>query len=161
VVAGSLNDLDTVIQAAQDVEVIYHIAGRMPRRDVDYQDVIRANVQGTDNLLRAGVAGNAPHFIFSSSVGVYGLTPFQRVAEEIPLEGRGLYREINIEAERLIQNYSHKYGLEHAILRLSHVYGPGAPYFIKLLRQFLNYPLLSLWQSADRIVQWVHVRDVA
>jgi len=79
-VQGNAADFDAVLQAARDVDVVYHLAwGFYPG---DERREIRENLAGTLNLLEASRAAGVGHFVFASSAVVYGPTGPRRVREE-------------------------------------------------------------------------------
>ena len=160
VVVGSLAEVDVLSRAAHGVGVVYHLAGRLPGVGVRPQDLIRVNVSGTENLLRASASEGVVRFVFISSVSVYGFGVSQ-VREDAPLEAHGLYGRTKIDAENSITRYHRKHGLDYVILRPSPIYGPGAAYFEGLLSRILSYPWFARAYGGETVLQWVHVRDLA
>lgn len=98
--------------------------------DEDPVGTMRANVIGTDNLLRYGVQYNAEGFIFLSSGEVYGEREVEYGVDEkfcgytdysMP---RSCYPVSKMAAETLCASYTKQYNLKTNVARLCHVYGP-------------------------------------
>jgi len=75
-VKGGMVDRETVDEATKGVDVVYHLAlnwdghtwsGRMP-----LADLLDVNIRGTLNLLEAATTHGVKHFLYASSVAVYG-----------------------------------------------------------------------------------------
>ncbi|HEV7860312.1 MAG TPA: NAD(P)-dependent oxidoreductase [Pyrinomonadaceae bacterium] len=160
IVQGSLTDKNILDQATGEVDVIYHTAALLPRPGTQPADLIQTNVEGTKNLLRASVASGRPRVVFTSSVIVYDSGPWP-VTEDAPVKNRGVYGKNKIDAENLLFHHREDDGLDYVVLRLSHVYGPGATYFDRLLNQILSSPYRVLLEKRRKVEQWVHLTDVA
>jgi nucleoside-diphosphate-sugar epimerase len=159
-VVGSLANRTELAKAAEGLEVVYHLAGLLPRPHTKPEDLIRVNVHGTENLLQASVTGSIRRFLFISSVMVYDQTLWH-MTESLPLQAHGPYGKTKIAAENLISRYHRRPGLEYVILRPSPVYGLGMLYGDQLLGRILSHPRLALSRGMGRVMQWVHVNDVA
>lgn len=102
---------------------IYHLAGVNIAKD---KKEYRFNVTSTRSLLQAmiSVASEAV-FVYTSSFSVYRpLKRGQVVTEKSPLRPRNAYGESKLAAERLITDFSKRYGTAAVILRISNMYGP-------------------------------------
>lgn len=161
-VVGDLSDFDVVADGVHGVEVVCHVAGQLPVPGTAEQQMVRINVKGTENCLRASVAGGVRRFVFTSSVMVYahGTT---RVTEEAPLGAVGPYGKTKVQAEELVRRYHKDAGLEYVILRPCPIYGPevNESFFTRLVRQSVDQPWMLRLHDGDHIIQWVHVKDVA
>lgn len=98
--------------------------------DKDPVGTMRANIIGTDNLLRYGIQYNLERFIFLSSGEVYGERDVEYGVDEkfcgytdysIP---RSCYPVSKMAAETLCASYMNQYELKTNVARLCHVYGP-------------------------------------
>jgi nucleoside-diphosphate-sugar epimerase len=159
-IVGSLADVRVLAKATQKIEIVYHLAARLPGPVVQPQDLYRTNVQGTENLLRVSVQGKVRRFVFTSSAMVYGLEQ-EQITENTPLQPHGVYGQTKIEAENLVRQYCGRHGLEYVILRPAPVFGLGGQYFEWLLSWTLNHPLMSMFHRQQRIIHWVHKSDTA
>lgn len=94
------------------------ISGPMLARD-DPHGIIRANVDGTANLLELTRIHRIHRFIFCSSAGVYGATQGAPVRESAPLQPRDTYSASKAAAEHLVAAYAHQFGIDAVSLRFS------------------------------------------
>ncbi len=144
-------------KAVSGVDGVVHCAGltRGSRREL-----MAANHEGTRALLAAcGETGQRVRFVFCSSQAAVGPGRPDRPREVTdPPAPVSDYGRSKLAAEEEVLGYSDR--LEVAILRPVGVYGPRdedtLPYFKMASRGFLVAPGLR-----ERLVQLVHVRDVA
>jgi UDP-glucuronate decarboxylase len=84
-------------------------------------------------------------------------------SESIPLRPRGTYGETKALCESLVHYYRDAYGLDICLLRLSRVYGNGAPKFIQAFceRALKNEVIFThKYVNGFPMVDLVHVSDV-
>jgi len=100
--------------------------------DTDPVGTIRANTTGVFTTLDLAVAAKAQGYLLISSREVYGQPePNQEWFTESdwghvdPLDVRSCYSEGKRVAETICRAYTHQYGIDAKIARLSHTYGPG------------------------------------
>lgn len=170
VLSGDLLDETTLLPAVQDVELVFHMAALLP--GTAYDDLMKVNVYGTDNLLRACArAGTVRRFVFASSVAVYGsaFSPQEwPVAEDSPKEPGGNetlrnYGRSKLSAERVVTRYCAANDIEYVILRPSTVYGRGGDvhnYAEEMVQNVLSNSNAGQGAGAQISMQMVHVDDV-
>ena len=167
VVVGSLGDRDLLAEAAEGVEVVYHIGALM---NSECRDLVRVNLHGTDNLLEASLAREVKRVVFTSSMAVYSPSPLPSmwpIIEDSPLKAHGgdnlrNYGQSKIDGEKLIFRFHRNHKLEYVILRAPAVYGPEAAWVVQLLQQLMSNPWQVLSPGARSYhMQWVHVDDLA
>ncbi len=106
IASGDLTDLASLRRAVRGVRVLYHCAG-------DYRFGVRApwtlyaaNVNGTDNLMRAAFDEGVERVVYTSSVGALGLTADGRPSNEsTPVhlsDVVGHYKKSKLLAERVV-----------------------------------------------------------
>ena len=102
--------------------MIIHAAGlahRVAKNTIDEENFFKSNVLGTKNLLDGlGKSFIPKHFVFISSVSVYGLTEGINISEEAPLLAQDPYGLSKIEAELLIKKWCIENNVICTILRL-------------------------------------------
>jgi nucleoside-diphosphate-sugar epimerase len=114
------------------------------------------NVEGTRRLMDAAKAAGEPKIVFCSTV-VTGEAHGELLEPGKPLPVETPYGRSKQEGERIVAES----GLPHAIVRPSHVYGPGGWYeeeFVKRLRQPGRFAVIG---RGDNWWDVIRVEDVA
>jgi len=75
----------------RNIDVVYHLAARLPVEKLKFSDYLKTNVNGTDLLLTKSVNTDVRRFIFVSSSAIYAGTPspITEESEPIPIEPYG------------------------------------------------------------------------
>lgn len=127
---GDLSDADSLRQAVEDVNQIYHLAAIRDRWGLSYRDYYTVNVEGTRHLLDAAVERGA-RFVYCSSVGVLGYPGVLGIDEGYayrPEDGKYNYHHTKALAEQLTLEYAQKGRLAATVVRPVITYGPGDRY---------------------------------
>jgi nucleoside-diphosphate-sugar epimerase len=137
-------------------ECVIHLAAEIASQRSEAK--IRAtNVDGTRRLVEAAkAAGGEPKIVFCSTV-VTGEANGELLEPDKPLPVETPYGRSKQEGERIVAES----GLPHAVVRPSHVYGPGGWYeeeFVKRLRQPGRFAVIG---RGDNWWDVVRVEDVA
>lgn len=127
-------DVVAPVDVGENVDLVIH--GASPARPALHAaspvDTIRANVQGTLNLLDLCVASGGAHFVLMSSAEVYG----QRT-DDVSLVSEGDYGSVDIlsprssytegkrAAETMAAAFHAQHGLPITVARFGHIFGPG------------------------------------
>jgi CDP-paratose 2-epimerase len=142
-VQGDVRDFDALCAAAQDVDVIYHLAAQVavtssvmdPRADFEI------NALGTLNLLEAArLNGRTPIIVFTSTNKVYGgmedVAVVERetryeyrdfphgIPESRPLDFHSPYGCSKGAMDQYVRDYARIYDLPTVVFRMSCIYGP-------------------------------------
>src|SRR3954462_1727691 len=137
-------------------ESIIHLAAEIASQR-DQRKVLATNVDGTRRVAAAAKAsGTDPKLVFCSTV-VTGDAPGELLEPGKPLPVTTPYGRSKQEGEQVIAAS----GLPHAIVRPSHVYGPGGWYeeeFVNRLRQPGRFAVIG---RGDTWWDVVRVEDVA
>ncbi len=110
----------------------------------DPLSVIRANLWGTDHLMRYGLSHGMERFVFVSSGDVYGQGDGRPFTEDYsgyvdPLQVRSCYTSSKRAAETICVSYAHQHGVDISIARPCHTYGPHfSPSDTRAYAQFLR-----------------------
>lgn len=168
VIRGSITDRAAVDKAVEGSEFIFHEAAlvsvvesmRNPER------TMLVNVEGSRNILEAGLENGTKKVIIASSAAVYGHSPppLAETAEKNPLSP---YGKSKLEMEKLALEYGEK-GLGTVCLRYFNVYGPrqgsGSPYS-GVISQFMDALLAGkpvvLYGDGTQTRDFIYVKDVA
>ena len=101
-VRGDLDDPAALREGCANAEVIYHVAGRISARDRD--EFMRANRDGTANVLEAAAQGSRGRFVLVSSLAAAGPTvPGTPIDEARPPSPVTPYGHSKLAAELLVR----------------------------------------------------------
>lgn len=137
---SDMGDLSNVLKGAK---AVVHCAARVHRKEdpaTELDEHLKANRNGTAELLRQAEAAGVEHFVFLSTVAVYGLQQSDQVISlDHPTAPNTAYGQAKLEAEAILQASP----MRTTILRVPLVYGPHAPgNWRKLMRLCASrYPL--------------------
>jgi GDP-4-dehydro-6-deoxy-D-mannose reductase len=119
---GSAADILAALQALRPDRVI-HLAGAL--RDEDWHTLLRANVEGTVNvLLAAATLEPKPEIVLGSTGSVYGVQPLP-IREEVVPQPVGSYGTSKLMAELAAREVARETELELCIFRIFNLLGPG------------------------------------
>jgi nucleoside-diphosphate-sugar epimerase len=158
-VAGDIGAADpealnrAVAQAEPDC--LIHLAAEIASQR-NAAKIQATNVDGTRRLVEAAAATGKPKVVFCSTV-VTGEANGELLEPDKPLPVETPYGRSKQEGERIVRES----GLPHAIVRPSHVYGPGGWYaeeFVARLRQPGRFAVIG---KGDNWWDVVRVEDVA
>lgn len=128
-----VQDIQAEIKYDNKIDYIFHMASSAnPKAILENPiDIIKANTIGTFNVFELAKEKGAKVF-FTSTREIYG-----KVNDNIKfiqenemgivncLERRACYPESKRVAETICNSYFYQYGVEYAIIRIAHIYGPG------------------------------------
>jgi len=138
---GGMSDKGVVEEAVEDVDVVYHLAinwdGSTWRHTLPLADLFDANIRGTLNLLEAARSHGVKHFLFSSSVAVYGEAKSLVLDEESVCKPElwsgdpgPAYGIMKLSVEKLCLMYFHHYGLPVTAFRIEVVFDDDEVQFL-------------------------------
>jgi len=123
----------------------------------------RVNCEGTVNVLEAARLSGITRLVFGSSIVVYGLTQYEPVDEGHPASPIDMYGASKVFCEVMLRDYNKLYGLDFAVLRFPHVYGPGRERGTAVWKDLFEYPVRGehyvLPNGGDHKLNWVYVKD--
>jgi NADH dehydrogenase len=140
VAVGEIDDIDTLEVVMRRAHTVCHLVGNLDLPDdAAYQ---RANVESTTSVLEAAEEAGIKRFLFLSYPGASpdAANPYLRT--------KGLAERAIIES-----------GLEFAIFRCTHVYGPGSTWLEETARQARRWPAAVIG-SGNHLIAPVFVDDV-
>lgn len=172
-------DLNTNIENQSDgrkVNIDYIIHGASNAYPAAYDEdpvgTMRANIAGTENLLRYGVRYGLEGFIFLSSGEIYGERDVEVGVDEkfcgytdysVP---RSCYPVSKMAAETLCASYTKQYNLRTNVARLCHVYGPTMTASDnRVINQFMRNALsgqdIIMKSTGSKVRSYCYVADAA
>lgn len=116
-----------------EVDYIFHLAGDSSPYHIATNpvEIIKANLLGTINVCEFAIKNNADKIVFASTREVYGAHEKRDILDETsfgvidPLNARSCYPESKRGAESVLEAYRRQHGLDYAVARIAHCYGPG------------------------------------
>jgi nucleoside-diphosphate-sugar epimerase len=115
--SGSVSDLDLMVRACADVDVVLHLGGHS--REAAWADILEHNINGTYTVLEAARRAGAPRVVFASSNHAVGFRPVDEPAGEYLYPRPDTYYGVSKAAgEALGSLYHDRYGLDVICLRI-------------------------------------------
>ena len=152
-IVGDILDRDQLMEVIKGHDVVYHFAGMADIEDAKDQPLRAAelNIMGTLNTLEAARAANVKRFVFASTVYVYS-------------HAGSFYRASKQSAEKFIETYHERYGMNYTILRYGSLYGQRAEHnngIHRILKQALEEKEITYQGSPKAVREYIHVYDAA
>lgn len=126
IVAGDVCDRDSVAQAMQGTDLVFHLAA-MIAIPYSYQvpaSFVQANIIGTLNILQAARAARVERLVHTSTSEVYGTARYVPIDEQHPLQAQSPYAASKIGADQLVRSFWCSYSLPVVTVRPFNTFGP-------------------------------------
>jgi len=122
------------------------------KSDFDFNLFDKININGTNNLLLGLENSFIPdHFIFISSVAVYGITKGNFISEDSPLLAKDPYGLSKIKAEKIITEWCVENKVVCTILRLPLIIGPDPPGNLKdIIKSIKNHYYFNIQNNISK-----------
>ena len=126
VIAGDLRDPDTVRQALDGADLVFHLGAliAIPYSYLHPAEVVETNIQGTLNILLAARDLGTEKVIHTSTSEVYGSALRVPIDEDHPLQGQSPYSASKIGADKIAESFYCAYNLPVVTVRPFNTYGP-------------------------------------
>ena len=152
-IVGDVMNLEEVTKAAQGAAVVYNFAAIADIDEAHEKPLatVAVNVLGNMNVLEAARLAGARRFIFASSIYVYS-------------ESGSFYRASKQAAERFIETYHERYGLDYTILRYGSLYGRRTDArngIYRMLHEAVEKRSITYGGSGEAIREYIHAEDAA
>jgi UDP-glucose 4-epimerase len=169
-VEGDVRDRGRVRGVMAGVSRVVHLAAQVFAASSvdDPPDSASHNVMGFLNVLQTAKEAGIKHFVYASSVAVYGepaVLPLTEDSPLVPLSPYGLEKRINEDYAAL---YERLFGFSSTGLRFSNVFGPrqdpSSPYsgvISRFVQQLHERQPLTLHGDGEQTRDFVYVSDVA
>ncbi|GBD03025.1 3 beta-hydroxysteroid dehydrogenase/Delta 5--_4-isomerase [bacterium HR19] len=164
-IIGDIRDPETCSRAVYGVEVVHHLAARMPQWGIlGEKTLYEINVIGTKNLLSASIKAGVRRFVFASTAEIYGAQEKYPLYEDDEKLFTGTYSRNKWECEQMLFSYDKKGLIEGVALRMPMIFGPGFYHERSILLLFdlvrLNLPVV-LTANGNAPFSCVHVEDAS
>ncbi len=126
VIAGDVCDRDSVHQAMQSVEIVFHLAALIGipysyHAPVSY---VRTNIEGTLNVLQCARELGVERIIHTSTSEVYGTAHYVPIDEAHSLQGQSPYSASKIGADKIAESFHLSFNVPVVIVRPFNTFGP-------------------------------------
>jgi UDP-glucose 4-epimerase len=128
-IRGDVLELDTVRQAVENTELVFHLAGlaSVHRSLVDPLVTHRICLDGTLHVLQSARQARVQRVVYGASATVYGDAPAGPRRETDPAQPHSPYAVASLAAEHYCLAFTQAYGLETVRLRYFNIFGPRQP----------------------------------
>jgi dihydroflavonol-4-reductase len=161
---GDVTDPASLARAMSGVATLYHCAADYRLWARDPGELHRANVEGTDNVLKAAAAARVARVVYTSSVGALGLTADGTPADETTPVSRaevvGNYKKSKFDAERVAESWAGR-GLPVVVVNPSTPVGERDVKPTPTGQMIVDFLNRRLPAYVDTGLNVVDVRDVA
>jgi len=161
-IQGDLTQPETFKRAMKNVDTLFHFAAYFVIGGTDREMAFKTNVEGTEEMLRAGAEAGVGHIVYCSSVAALGRGPHGSVADETQSHsGRfpSVYEESKWAAHQVAHRIAAK-GAPVVTVMPGAVYGPGDPSFLARMLVLVSKHHIPIFAFRRSMVSWVHVDDV-
>ena len=126
VIAGDICDRDSVREAMQGIEAVFHLAAliAIPYSYQAPESYVHTNIHGTLNVLQAARALETERLVHTSTSEVYGTARYVPIDEEHPLQGQSPYAATKIGADKLVEAFHRSFELPVVTVRPFNTFGP-------------------------------------
>ncbi len=152
-VQGDLASPPSLMRALDGVDTVFHLGARASFES--YRRLKPTIVDGSTALARLAIDAGVRHFVFSSSLFVYG-DQNEPIGPETEPGPAIAYGRAKLDAEAALGDIAESGGMTLANVRLPHVYGPHSILFHQVRRGLAVFP----GRMTNRCGQ-LHVEDAA
>jgi len=165
VVAGDLTDRPSLATAMQGVRYLFHVAADYRFWARDPSVILRANVEGTRNLMQEALAAGVERIVHTSSVATFKLAgatgPVDETAPLNPEEAIGVYKRSKTLAERTVEDMIAREKLPAVIVNPTTPIGPRDIRPTPTGRILLDAARGKIPAFVDTGLNFAHVDDIA
>lgn len=164
-VQGDLADVDSIEAGVRGCDSVFHIAAmyKVGIFEDECRAMHEANVEGTRNVLQAGVDAGVDRMVYVSTIGYFGNTRGEVVDESFErtdFDWLTCYDETKYEAHRIALDYIGK-GAPIVIVQPGGVYGADDPSDLGMLIDRARRGWLKLSLMPEVGFNFVHVDDAS
>jgi nucleoside-diphosphate-sugar epimerase len=165
VVLGDLGDEAAIAAGMEGCDAVIHGAAvyKVGIPASEHEAMHRANVEGTERVLRTALEKKIPKVVYISTVAVFGNTHGEVVDETFEADGRSFtsyYEQTKYEAHQVAKRLIGE-GLPLVIVQPGGVYGPGDHSELMNMTKMVLAGKMPMIPFPDLGMVIVHVDDVA
>jgi dihydroflavonol-4-reductase len=165
IVAGDLTDRSSLAAAMRDVRYLFHVAADYRFWARDPSVILRANVEGTRNLMQEALAAGVERIVHTSSVATLKLAgatgPVDETTPLSPEQAIGVYKRSKTLAERVVEDMIARDRLPAVIVNPTTPIGPRDIKPTPTGRILLDAARGRIPAFVDTGLNFAHVDDIA
>jgi nucleoside-diphosphate-sugar epimerase len=155
---GDITSPKELDDACNGVDNVFHLAGAVSEYKYTTEELMRTNVDGTRNVLDACEKYGVKHFIFASTIDVYGRKRSEVLTEDSERKPSDRYGYSKMLAEDVVGRYNNT--VPSTILRIAVVYGPGfESSFFKIFKALQDQKVYMIGNGQNHLAI-IHIYDV-
>jgi threonine 3-dehydrogenase len=167
-VKGNIANWTEVINVVRDykIEHIFHLAAMLSAQcEANPWAAMQVNGLGIYNILEASRLFGVKKFLFTSSMGAYGVVPGGMVKDETLQRPQIMYGVTKVFGELLGLYYHHRFGIDFRGVRFPQLVGPGiksegyGQYIPKMIESALKDLSFEAWVNEDTAIPIMYIRD--
>ena len=161
-ICGDISDKDTVVNAAEGCDVIFHIAAKIGIWG-NYNNYYQCNVIGTKNVLDACKTHGIHKLIYTSSPSVvFSGDDEEHISESTPYPDHFLtaYQKTKALAEQMVLD-ANSASLATVALRPHLIWGPGDPHLVPRIIERARAGRLRLVGKQNNLVDSTYIDNAA
>ncbi|MBN1779927.1 NAD-dependent epimerase/dehydratase family protein [bacterium] len=156
---GDLTRAGSLLNAADGVHTVYHIAAAFREEGVPKRLFWDVNVEGTRALMDESLRAGVRRFVHCSTVGVQGDIKHPPAKEEDPYNPGDHYQESKVDGEKLVLEYIRDKHLPAVIFRPVGIHGPGDTRFLKFF-QHVEKGTFRMFGSGNVLYHLTYIDDL-
>ena len=161
-IQGSLQDLETLVEAIKGHDAVFHVASKVAMWG-KYEDFFETNVKGSQNVLRACQQNNIKSLIYTSTPSVvFADDSIEGADESLPYPKKSFsrYAQTKAIAEKMLLE-ANSQDLKIVSLRPHLIFGPGDQNLIPRLVQSAVKGKLKIIGDGKNLVDVIYVENAA
>lgn len=163
---GDILEYNSLVPAIEGCSQIYHTAAFAKVWDRDTSKIYRQNIEGSVNVIRAGINSGAKKIVCTSTAGVLGASPPGTSLDENtprPLQFFTDYESSKAILEETLKALS-SHGVQIVMVNPTRVYGPGvlgdSNGTTRLMKRYIHGKWRVIPGDTSCIGNYVYVEDV-
>jgi len=163
---GDVTDKESIRQAMQGVECVYHAAARVGDWG-PWEEFVAISIDGTRNVLDVVCERKIKRLVHISSISVFGHPEGDgRVIDETAPIGVNVYKwsyytRAKVEAEKMVMDYYNKYKIPVTIVRPSWMYGERDRASLPRMAEMIRTGKIKLVGPGDNKLNVTYAGNVA
>jgi len=155
---GDITDKATLKDAIGGCDNVFHLAAIVSAYKKKSTEIVNVNVNGVRNVAEVAEASGIKHFIFPSSVDVYGIKRKEPLTESSRMAPTDPYGYSKMLAENIINEFSRS--IPTTTFRIATIYGPGFEgSFVKVFHAIKEGKAYIIGRGENHLAL-VHLYDV-